>query len=516
MRALGFAAGRSAATGPTAHHQPASWQLDGLLAGFVKQPVAGEATVAGLCLDSRQCQPGDLFLALAGTRTHGLAFAQEAERRGACAVLFEPKLGLEIPSMAIPVLGLSQLGRHVSALAGRFYAHPSRDLVVIAVTGTDGKTSVSHFIAQALATLSMRYGLIGTLGWGFMGALNPSTHTTPDAVGLQAMLQALRAQGAAGVAMEASSHGLAQHRLDGVACTTAVLTNVTRDHLDYHADLAAYARAKRRLFELPGLRSAVLNLDDSFGRALFEALPKPLDRIGYTLAQAPVAPDMEVIGARALVASPQGLCFTVTSPWGEAVVESGLLGRFNVANLLAALGALISLGVPFETAAASLGRIKGVPGRMERFGGHGNPWAIVDYAHTPAALEQALKALRAHVAGRILCVFGCGGERDRGKRAPMAAAAEQFADQVFVTDDNPRHEPPQAIVADILRGFARPQAVTVCHDRVQAIEAALGQAGPHDVVLVAGKGHETVQITRHGPQPLSDRALLAHRLGAAA
>ncbi|MEN8107079.1 MAG: UDP-N-acetylmuramoyl-L-alanyl-D-glutamate--2,6-diaminopimelate ligase [Pseudomonadota bacterium] len=487
--------------------------LSGLLRGMTDTPVKQEVALSGLALDSRRVQPGDLFLAVAGSRTHGLHHARQALALGAAAVIWEPavdepglaELAALLPVPVHAVRGLSQL---VGLIADRFYGHPSHGLFMIGVTGTDGKTSCSHYIAQALDSEDRRCGIIGTVGFGLYNNLSAGTHTTPDALTVQQALYSMHRQGARCVVAEVSSHAMDQARVRGVDFDVAVLTNLSRDHLDYHGDIESYAHAKRKLFHSDGLRYAVINADDEFGRSLLDSIPPGVAPVAYCLEAEPCKtryPAQWVIG-RNLELDISGMRLDVVSPWGSGVLECSLLGRFNASNLLAALASLCVSGLPFEEALRRLSMTRTVPGRMERFElGEGRPLAVVDYAHTAGALDSVLQSLRYHCAGELWCVFGAGGDRDRGKRPLMAAAAEQYADHVVLTDDNPRTEDPERIITDICAGFENRDAVHINHDRAAAIAEALQQAGPHDIVLIAGKGHETVQIIGDKTLPFSDR-----------
>lgn len=464
--------------------------LAALLAGLQTTAVP-KLDVCGVALDSRRVTPGDLFLAYAGGRQHGLEHAAEAVARGAVAVAWDADTP---PELSVPAVQVCQLARHASLIAARAFDTPSCDLFVTGITGTDGKTSCAHMLAQALDGPVARCGYMGTLGYGFVDDLAEASHTTPDAVGMQDWLARLRASGARAAALEVSSHALAQNRVQAVDFDVAVLTQVGRDHLDYHGDAASYAAAKRRLFDLPGLDFAVLNADDDYGRRWLETLPADVTPVAYGLG--PLACDAApaFVAVRDLLAQPQGLTLTIDSSWGDLRVESTLIGRFNAANLAAVLAVLLIHGIAPADAAQALARVRTAPGRMEQIGTSASqPLVVVDYAHTPNALEQALQAVCAHAAGRVYCVFGCGGERDRGKRALMGAAAARHADALWLTDDNPRGEKPDAIVADILAGIAPDVAYVVEHDRVSAISQAINAAQPGDVVLIAGKGHETWQ-----------------------
>jgi UDP-N-acetylmuramoyl-L-alanyl-D-glutamate--2,6-diaminopimelate ligase len=404
--------------------------------------------------------------------------------------------------MQLPVTPLPGLRGLAGRLADRFHGEPSHALKVIGVTGTNGKTSVCHFLAQAFDAPGARCGVIGTLGNGLTGALEPATHTTPDALALHAGLARLRDAGATRVALEVSSHALDQERVAGVRFDTAVFTNLTHEHLDYHGDMAGYAAAKRRLFSQPGLRRAALNVDDPQGAAWRAGIDPSIEVLGFGFDAA-----AELRGSD-LRFDADGLTLEVRHGTAHATLRSPLLGRFNASNLLAALAVLRLAGLDLAEAVARLARVRTVPGRMERFARSDGPLAVVDYAHTPDALEAALAALREHCQGRLWCVFGCGGERDAAKRPLMGAAAEAGADRVIVTDDNPRHEDGAAIAAAIVAGLREPARVEVVRDRATAITRALHEAAPEDVVLVAGKGHETVQQIGDEARPFSDRALV--------
>jgi UDP-N-acetylmuramoyl-L-alanyl-D-glutamate--2,6-diaminopimelate ligase len=486
--------------------------LGELLAGFGDVAGVGDRLVSGLSLDSRQVSAGDLFLACRGLRTRGHAFVADAVQAGAAAVAYDasaaprPEVSGEVPLVAV-----SDLTAKLGTIAARFYDDPSHCVRVVGITGTNGKTSCSHLLAQAVAT-SDAAGVIGTLGHGLYRPgrgpdLQPASHTTPDAIHIQALLAAMRAEGAGEAFVEVSSHALVQGRIDGLRVDTAVFTNLSRDHLDFHGDLDAYAAAKALLFAQPGLRRAVINLDDPYGRRLAAGLAADIEPVGYGLGEG--FPGMATVWGQDLRLGSAGIEMRIVSRWGEADLRSPLLGRFNAHNLLAALSVLLLHGMSPQDAAARLGRAATVPGRMERFlSAPDRPIAVVDYAHTPDALEQALRALRPHCRGRLWCVFGCGGERDVGKRPLMGACAEALADVVVVTDDNPRGEDGDAIVRDILSGIRRPPSVRVERARDRAIAQALQEAGEGDVVLVAGKGHECFQQIGSRMVPFSDRAFV--------
>lgn len=464
--------------------------------------------VRDLQLDSRRVQPGDAFVAVPGRRSDGRAFIEAAVAQGAAAILVEAD-GWHTRDVGAPILPVSALTRDLGRLAAAWYRQPSAALISIGVTGTNGKTSCSQWIAQALSRTGRRCGVIGTVGSGFPDALQDAELTTPDAVSLQRVVRQLVDQGAQALAMEVSSIGLDQGRAVGMHFDIAVFTNLTRDHLDYHATMEAYGSAKARLFEWPTLRHAVINLDDPFGRTLAHGLMARAHGpavIGYALGQPQETGLALQLVARELRVTPLGLAFTIEGGAEQAAVEVSLVGQFNVSNLLAVTGALIASGLSLAQAAALLPQLAPPPGRMQRVGGEGEPLAVVDYAHTPDALEQALRALRPLAqarGGRLWVVFGAGGDRDPGKRAPMGAAAAA-ADRIVVTSDNPRTEDPAAIVAAVAAGVPADRERTCLVDRAEAISWALAQAAAADVVLVAGKGHEAYQDVAGHKRHFSD------------
>ena len=489
---------------PSANRTP---RLSTLLAGLTDAPLADDPEIHGIALDSRAVQHGWLFIAVPGARADGRAYLAGAYARGAAAAVYETR-DFEPETRYTSATGIKNLREHVGVIAGRFYDSPSRKLKVVGVTGTNGKTTTTHLLAQVLDRPAARCGLIGTLGSGFPGRLDASLNTTPDAVSVQGLLAKFADSGATTVCMEVSSHALDQARVAGVAFEIAVFTNLTRDHLDYHGDMQAYAAAKARLFDFPDLKAAVINQDDAFGRELIERTRGRATVLSFGLHGGDVR-------ARAVETSVAGLALTVVTPQGEVSIRSALLGRFNAANLLAVLAVLLATGMPLAEAAARLSQAVPVAGRMERFGGGaGQPLVVVDYAHTPDALEKVLQALREHTQGKLVCVFGCGGDRDRGKRPLMGRIAEQLADVVIVTSDNPRHEDPAAIINEIVSGMQSiPRAQP---DRVRAIRTALAEARAGDIVLVAGKGHEDYQEIGDQRLDYSDRDTVRQLLEVAA
>ncbi|MGV8960493.1 MAG: UDP-N-acetylmuramoyl-L-alanyl-D-glutamate--2,6-diaminopimelate ligase [Stenotrophomonas sp.] len=469
--------------------------------------LAHDPQISGLVLDSRAVRPGDAFVAIAGFGAHGLGFVEQAKAAGAGAILFEPPAPDELPapSDAIAVPGLRA---RMGAMADQFHGRPSRAMTMVGVTGTNGKTSTVQLLAQAWQLLGITSGSIGTLGVGLYGQVVPTGFTTPLVLQMHEVLAQLRDGGAQAVAMEVSSHALDQGRVDAVHYDVAVFTNLTRDHLDYHGDMARYGAAKAKLFQRDGLSAAVINLDDAFGRELIATLSPAVQAIGLSSTGQSGAS----VCADNLLLDGQGIDFELLIDGARHRVRSPLLGRFNVDNLLAVAGALHALGQPAAKIAEVLGQLQPIRGRMNRLGGRGEPTVVIDYAHTPDALEQALRSLHGHLDGRLVCVFGCGGERDSGKRPQMAVIAEQHADTVFVTDDNPRGENGDLILADIMAGFVEPARVNVLRDRANAIAAAIAQAGPGDIVLIAGKGHEPYQEIAGIQYPFDDTDVASRAL----
>jgi len=490
--------------------------LKALLGGGIDVP--DDVEVADLTLDSREVRAGSAFLACRGRTRHGLDYAPAAVAAGARAVLWEPAPGVVAPqfSAAVLVVAVPELTAQAGFIADRFFGAPSARLAVTGITGTNGKTTSAWLLAAALSASGRSCAYLGTLGSGLPGHVVPGTHTTPDAVTLHRQLAGLRDAGALAVAMEVSSHALDQRRCNGVRFQVAVFTNLSRDHLDYHGDMQSYAAAKSRLFDWPTLTARVINVDDPLGLELAARAPPGATLIVTGRRSDPAArvPGARFIRAARCVHAPRGLVVSLETSWGAAQLHSGLLGDFNVDNLLTVLGVLLASGLELELACALLAGCEAPPGRMQLAGGGDQPLAIVDYAHTPDALEKALRAARAHCAGRLLCVFGCGGERDRGKRAHMGRIAESLADVLYVTDDNPRGEDAQRIVADILAGLQHPQRAQLNHDRAATITAALAAALPGDVVLVAGKGHEDYQLIGTERRAFSDLAQVRVALAA--
>jgi len=454
--------------------------------------------ISGLQLDSRQLRRGELFVALRGEVHHGLEYANNAIGKGAVGIIVEaddPMLGKQ--DFRVEVIPIQNLHERLPELASRFYGQQIAAVNLIGVTGTNGKTTCSQLIARALTDLGKPCGLIGTLGIGFAENLQTLDKTTPDLLTLYRGLADLSKSGAQFIAMEVSSHALDQQRCDGLQFDTAILTNLSRDHLDYHGSMEAYAATKRQLFEMPGLRSAILNGDDALGQQLSGSLATVSDKLIYSL-QSRTAD----VHASDIVHTVNGLSATIHTPWGTGRLHSQLIGDFNLSNQLAVICLLGSHGLSLDSVLDVLSQLAPVDGRMQKFGGDGGPSVIVDYAHTPDALTQVLRALRPHCPGQIWCVFGCGGNRDRGKRALMGSIAAQLADHVVVTSDNPRNEDADEIIDDIVAGITGP--VTRLTDRAEAISSTVLAAGDEDLILIAGKGHENYQELNAKRLPFND------------
>ena len=460
----------------------------------------------GLALDSRQVRPGDLFLAFPGEHDDGRHHIGQAIVAGAGAIWWEAGEFHWDRSWQVPNLAVPDLRQRVGEIASRFYGHPSRKLWMAGVTGTNGKTSCAHWIAQSMNRLGRRTSLMGTLGDGFPGQLKTARNTTADAVTLHSRLAEYLQSGASGCVMEVSSHGIQQGRINNTDFDVALFTNLSRDHLEYHGTMENYGAAKARLFHTPGLKHAVVNLDDSFGRDLAASIDRSKTTVfGYGMGVGEIA-------AHRLDLSTRGLNLEIRTPWGAAQMATSLVGRFNASNLLGVLGVLISAEVPLRDAVDALSQVEPVPGRLQTVSRAGAPLVVVDYAHTPDALEKVLLTLRDFLRGeaRMFCVFGCGGDRDPGKRPLMGEVATRLSHHVVITSDNPRSEKPRAILGDIARG-AHPNH-RIEEDRAQAIEDALRMARTDDVVLIAGKGHETYQEIDGRRLPFDDVEVAREKL----
>ena len=463
-------------------------KLNDLLKGLTA--ATADRDIAAIATDSRALTPQTLWLAARGISHHALDFYNPELHPAAIA--YEPPY--ENPPAG--AIACEQLGAHLGEIAARFYDHPARALKLIGVTGTDGKSSLVHFLAQATGG-----AMLGTIGYGKLDALEPASHTTPDPLRVQQYLARFRDAGIETVAMEVSSHALAQGRVAAVKYHIGVFTNLSRDHLDYHRDMEDYFLAKASLFARP-LPVAVINIDDAHGRRLLdENRVHPKTRVIAVSSQNHAHPRAALtLRARDIVLSPDGIAYTLETEAEQVAIQSGLLARFNVDNLLNTAACLLALGTPLAAIPAKLAALHGVPGRAERIGLGNGAAAIIDYAHTPAALANILQGVRAHVPGKLWCIYGCGGDRDRGKRPLMAQAAEQYADAVVITDDNPRTENPADIIADSLRGMGHREKAWIKRPREEAIRFVLPQLEAGDAVVIAGKGHEDYQIlgtTKH-------------------
>ena len=489
-----------------------SLTLDRLLAplGIMAPAVA----LGEMQLDSRAVQPGDLFIALKGHAVDGRSYIPAAIQQGAAAVLYEAdETFIADVARPVPLFAIADLPARLSELAGRFYGEPGKQLQLVGVTGTNGKSTTTQLIANWRALLGGTAGVLGTLGNGLFGHLTPCANTTASAVEIQRELARQQQQGADLVAMEVSSHGLVQHRVSALPFAVAAFTNLSRDHLDYHGTMDEYAAAKRRLFTLLPAASCVFNADDPVAQQWLAELP---NAVAYSQTRSLTHLPGRYLFADQAQFHDRGFSVEITSSWGMGVLSAPLLGAFNVANILAALACLLVLGYDLKALLAAAPRLQSVTGRMECFGGGDKPLLVVDYAHTPDGLEQALLAARQHCRGRLWCLVGCGGDRDRGKRPMMAAITERLADRFILTDDNPRTEAPEQIVADMLAGLAAPRLALIEHQREAAIRRALSETQAGDLILIAGKGHEEYQIVGKQKLMYSDRDTVVRLLEAGA
>jgi UDP-N-acetylmuramoyl-L-alanyl-D-glutamate--2,6-diaminopimelate ligase len=486
--------------------------LSDLLAGIAVVPADDDLIVTGVSIDSRKVSAGDLFIALPGSRQHGSLFIDDAITRGASSVVFDA--AVELPHRQdsdVPMIKVPELSMQAGVIASRFFNEPSRGITVTGITGTNGKTTCSVLLAQAQNFLGARSSVIGTLGSGLWGRLAKSTHTTPDAVTLQSQISQFREQGSDELLMEVSSHGLQQGRVSGTDFNIAVFTNLSQDHLDYHGSMQKYGAAKAILFRQHELDLAVVNSDDAYGRELLtgaggsDSSIRAKQIISYGI-------DSGDVRARHIKLHSTGISFQVQSRWGELNISSKLMGRFNVYNLLACAAVLLARGHEPVDVARALSIAEPAPGRMQCLRST-SATVVIDFAHTPDALQQALITLREHIPGRhLICVFGCGGDRDQDKRPIMGRIAEQLADIVIITDDNPRHEEAAKIRADILSGMQNPAQQIA--DRRQAIKAAWQLADREDIILIAGKGHESFQQVGDLKIPFSDVEVVSSLLSA--
>ena len=482
----------------------------GELLGAVPAELSGVA-ITDLVMDSRQASPGAAFVAVQGAGSHGLDYAPDAVARGASVVIFEPGPGAEGSIPEVPSVAVVNLRGRLGELGRKFYPPTQPATHLAGITGTNGKSTVAYLVAQAQTLRGEPCGYVGTVGAGIPGHLETQSLTTPDCLSLHRTLQSLPG---AYAALEVSSHALAQDRIAGLSIDTAAFTNLSRDHLDYHSDTAAYRAAKSRLFRVPDLHRAVIFVDDAFGAELAHGLADPIERIEVSLRSRGnlrgTLLDTTMDGTTVRVDGPR----VAGTAAVDRVLDSPLVGDFNAENLLMALGVLLGWEVPLAEACDALSRCQAPPGRLQVLGGmSGQPRVVVDYAHTPAGLERVLRVLRRLNAGELWCVFGCGGERDQGKRALMGEAAARLADHIVLTDDNSRGEDPAAIVADIRAAIIDHGDVRIEHDRATAILDSVSRARAGDVVLVAGKGHEVRQWAAGQHREFSDVAVVRGALG---
>lgn len=475
--------------------------LSDLLRGFADAP---DLPVSGIASDSRQLKSGFLFLACDGVSSHGLDYLNDARNAGACAVAWDASTVSAPTDIGVPMIAVENLATHLGEIANRYYGNPSSRLKTVGVTGTNGKTTVAWLIAQCLRHLDDRCAYLGTLGLGIDEMQGAEGMTTPAAVELHGHLADFLEQGATHAAIEVSSHALSQGRVDGVQFDAVLFTNLTRDHLDYHGDMQSYFESKATLFLEHAADCKIINLDSEFGNELAARCGQDVVTVSTHFDR--VANGRPYVFVRSVIANENGSDVTVTSSWGDGKFTLSLPGDFNVANAAIVLAYLLTAGTSIEQACDVLQLVDAPPGRMQRTATAGSA-LYIDYAHTPNAIESALRALRPHCRGKLWCVFGCGGDRDTGKRLLMGKLAERLADRVIITSDNPRHEEPQKIIDEILAGFNNTNDATIIEDRAAAIAWAIANAGPTDVVLIAGKGHEDYQEVGSERHAFSDYAL---------
>jgi UDP-N-acetylmuramoyl-L-alanyl-D-glutamate--2,6-diaminopimelate ligase len=480
--------------------------LDGIVEVTERETLMFSALeITGLAMDSRTVKSGDLFIAVSGAKQHGLAHIDQVTAKGAKAVLYDPagegnKYAQK--SQSIPFIPVVQLNNILGELASRFYRHPSEHLAIIGITGTNGKTSCSQFLGQTLDNS----GIIGTLGWGTWGALNKTINTTPDALTIQQILAEFVAENKKAVAMEVSSHGLDQGRVQGITFKGAVYTNISRDHLDYHGSMEDYLSAKLKLLQMQGLSFAVVNADDENAELIFDAVPKGVKVWGVSTKAKTRETDESVV-AEDIEHTGTGIEFTVCWNGNTQRMVAPIFGNFNVENLLCVIAVMLAMGHTLQGIASKLKTLQPVTGRMQRCGTVADDISVfVDYAHTPDALYRVLTSLRKHCTKSLWVVFGCGGDRDIGKRPQMGSLAEQWADFIIVTDDNPRSEDNQEITRQILSGCNFNKAILI-QDRKEAIQFAIANASKSDCIVIAGKGHESYQEIRGVQYPFNDRQI---------
>lgn len=477
-------------------------------------PLSRDPEIHGLSLDSRTVKPGEVFFAYKGYKTDGNHYIADVIQKNVAAIVTDSPDNV-VANANCPIIFVKDLKLSLSQIAANFYDHPSKKMQVIGITGTNGKTSFCHFLAQVLTMLGEKVGVMGTLGNGIFGKCEKSNLTTPDPIKLQALMADMHQQGVKSVAMEVSSHGIEQGRANAIDFDMAVFSNLSRDHLDFHGDMAAYGNAKRKLFQKDCLKHLIFNIDDDFGRQLLEEFYSKKSTYAYSAEGRVSEYAVPTIRAQHVHLNMKGVTASLHTPWSDGVLHASLMGRFNLSNLLAVFAVLGISEIAPEAIFTSLAKVQGVNGRMQLLGGGEKPYVVIDYAHTPDALKQVLATLRDYTEANLWCVFGCGGNRDQGKRGQMGQIAENFADNVIITDDNPRDEEPMAIIADILQSMAKPERAVIEHNRRRAIAHAINCAKIGDIILVAGKGHENYQIYGNETLPFSDelevQMLLAER-----
>ena len=494
--------------------------LNDLLNGYITDDKFNDINLSGLSLDSRSIKNNELFIAVKGETVNGIEYINNAIEQGAAAVLWEADTSIDAiklnwrktsSNIDVPIIAIENLSQLTGEIADRFYESPSKDIPVCGITGTNGKTSCADFIAQMMS-VDAPCGLIGTLGSGVYPEIKETGFTTPDAITCHKWLADIKSKNAKFAVMEVSSHALIQGRTNGIRFDSAVFTNLSHEHLDFHGDMESYAAAKSKLFKSVGLQNAIINIDDAVGRNIAENLSESVQCTGYGLDEK-FNPD--VLGSEVKL-DQNGLSMKISSPWGEGQLIAPVIGYFNASNLLAVLSVMLLQGIEFTESLKRLANIKSVAGRMQRFGGNSHPLVIVDFAHTPDALEQALTSLRQHTEHDLWCVFGCGGDRDKGKRPLMGAIAEDKADYVVLTNDNPRNEVALNIIDDIKKGMTGSTKLSIEDDRKNAIHYAISNAKAGDVVLIAGKGHENYQIIGETKHPFNDAEEVQQQLEACA
>ncbi len=488
------------------------YNLNELLQGLPLYDKLPDIQVTGISVDSREVSGGELFMVFDDGTTSNQDYLQSAIESGAAVILIDKNISARIDISPVPVIHCKNLYQWIGIIANRFYHNSSLGMNVFGVTGTNGKTSVSYLLAHAANVMQPgSSGLIGTLGYGIVGNLTTGPNTTPDAITVHRLLADYHSEKIKTVAMEVSSHGLHQYRVEGVSFETAIYTNLTRDHLDYHQTEEAYAEAKRRLFTDFNLKNAVINLDDNFGRKLLGVIPDNVNTFVYTLAKnhnSVFENNSYLVYGEIKNIKIGEMILSIHSPWGNGELTTGIFGYFNASNILAVFTALCASGFEFDKVLYSLSQCSNIPGRMESYTGVNHPTVVIDYAHTPDALQQVLNTLRPLSGSKLICVFGCGGDRDKGKREIMGRIASEIADQVVLTNDNPRTESPQEIINQIMKGIRIPDKVIIEPARDKAISQAIDSGSQQDVVLIAGKGHETYQDISGKKIPYSDRAVV--------